>query len=258
MKRIITTSLCIIPLLFCACNDHIYAPALYKSDIAYQYKPMSSDSLKNANYVSGAISIGNGVSPEDKLVIGHASFSRANTFQNFNIAYGGYGFLGNYQNLTIASTDPNYFTNKYFSGVGLRFSGNVYTPSGRADLRLLGIEASYSKEFGAYAAFRQYAQSQPGFYTNANTSLLTAGITSEIIWRQKNDSNAQYGYRLFVGSVFGNQNLYNSNDPNGYSPYNDNSDFCISGAFFVNVTRVHFVVEYQNFSTLTLGFGYRL
>lgn len=258
MKRIITTSLYIIPLLFCACNDHIYAPALYKSDIAYQYKPMSSDSVKNANYVSGAISIGRGVNQQDNVLIGHASFSRANTFQNFNVAYGGYGFFGNYQNTSIPNYQPGYFTNKYLSGIGIRGSANVYTPSGRTDLRLLGIEASYSKEFGAYTGFREYAQSLPGFYTNANTGLLTAGLTSEIIWHNQRDLNTQYGYRLFIGSVFGNQNLYNSNDPNGYSPYNDNSDFCISGAFFVNVTRVHFVVEYQNFSTVTLGFGHRL
>src|SRR5476651_2794738 len=101
----------IIALLFSACTDRVYAPALYKTDIAYQYKPMSSDAVKNANYISGSLNVGNAVNQSDATFIGRAGLGRANTFNNFNLAYGAYGFLGDYQNTSIQNNQLGYFTN---------------------------------------------------------------------------------------------------------------------------------------------------
>ena len=80
-------------LFFTSCNQHIYGPALYKTDINYQFKPMSSDSVKSANYVSGAVELGSGVNLQDEILIGQINYNRANTYKNFNLSYGGSALL---------------------------------------------------------------------------------------------------------------------------------------------------------------------
>jgi len=244
-------------LLCSACNQHIYAPALFKTDISYQFKPMSSDSVKTANYVSGSVMVSQGANQQDEILIGQGSFNRAVTLENFNLSYGGYGFLGNYQNTTLSSKEPGYFTNKLISGLGLRSSADVYVATGRTNVRF-GLEGAYSIEFGSYADFRRSAQTLPGFYTDASTSMFTGGFATEVIWHNKKNFATQYGYRLFIGSVFGNHTFLN----NTYGQNNFDNEiyperFCVSGAYILQVNRAQFVLESQNVVSLTFRFGYR-
>jgi hypothetical protein len=244
-------------LFFSACNQHIYGPALYKSDINYQFKPMSSDSVKSANYISGALGIGGGANMQDEVIIGRASFTRANTFQNFNLSYGGSAFLGNYQNTSNSTTDPGYFANKLIGGYGLHGSADVYLATGRTNLRI-GLEGAYSKELGAYADFRKAAKNFSGYYTDASTSLFTGGIAAEVIWHNKKEFSTHYGYRLFIGQIFGTHGYTNNADPyNYYAPGTNYNSLCISGAYILQVKKLDVVVENQNFMTFTMRFGYR-
>jgi hypothetical protein len=243
-----------------ACNQHIYGPALYKSDIHYQFKPMSSDSIKTANYVSAGIGIGSGVNLQDEIVLGEAGYCRANTFEHFNLSYGGSAFLGDYQNHTIQPGETEYFTDKLLAGIGLRGSADVYVNTGRTDIRF-GIEAAYSNEFGPYANFRKDVQKNSDYYTDAGTSLFTSGLTSEVIWHNKKERSTHYGYRLFVGSVFGSHQFTNNyvgtNPYTPYSPYQNENKLCISQAYFMQVDKINFVIESPNFMSLNLRLGYR-
>ncbi len=252
-------ALLIAGLFFASCSSHYYSPALYKNDIAYQFKPMSSDEEKSANYISGDLNLTNGHNLNDNVQYGMLRFTHAETYDNFNMAIGGYGFMGDYQNFTLQPSDAGYFGNKSFSGLGLRFSGNTYVKNGNADDRLFGIDVSYSKEFGDYADYRTQAQNIPGFYSDASTSVLTAGLTNEIIWQSGRSPAFQYGYRLFFGGVFGNHTFANntvqSNTIN--SPYVAYGTLCYSAAYFIQVQQIQAVVQVTDFSAIQLTLGYR-
>ena len=248
-------ALLITGLLATSCSKHYYAPALYKNDISYQFKPMSTDDSKSSNNISGSLILGKAYS-SDNLTLGQVAYSRANTFQNLNTSYGVYGFAVSYQNGNIKSGDPGYFDNKSISGIGFRGSVNTYVHEGNADLRLFGIEASYSKEFGSYADFRKEAQNLPSFYADGSTSIFTAGLTNETVWRGRNPA-LQYGYRAFFGAVFGNHQFINNGDPNNTnSPYLTYQKECISGAGFVQINHYQAVFELTNFSTVSLRLGF--
>ncbi len=257
-----TTLAILLPILLfsAACNQHIYAPALYKTDVHYQFKPMSSDSVKTANYGSAGIGIGSGVNLQDQIVMGEASYNRANTLQNFNFSYGASAYLGDYQNHVIQQQEAEYFTDKLIAGFGLRGSADIYANTGRTDVRF-GIEAAYSNEFGSYADFRKDVQKNSNFYADATNSLFTGGVTAEVIWHNKKELSTHYGYRLFIGSVFGSHSLTNnyigtnSNVP--YSPYDNQNRLCISQAYIMQVDKVNFVIETPNFSSINLRVGYR-
>lgn len=167
-------------LLCCGCNNHYYSPALYKNDITYQFKPMSVDSIKTVNYITGSFINGFGYD-NDRITLGQLAYNRATTYKSVNLSYGAYGFSGTYENRDLKPTDAGYFDSKSLSGVGLRFSANCYVKENNSDNRFIGIDASYSKEFGNYSDYRKSVQNTPYIYSDANNSVLTVGITNEII-----------------------------------------------------------------------------
>lgn len=256
MARSYPFTLLVILLCF-GCSKHYYSPALYKNDIAYQFKPMSSDSLKSANYLTATIYTGIG-DTKDNMTYGRLSFNRSNTYKNFNIAYGGYGVFGDYKNYDLNDIDAGYFKNKYLSALGLRFSADTYYTEGNADIREIGIELAYSKEFGQYKEFRASGKDQPYIYTDARTSVLTAGVTNEIIWHNKNNRSTQYGYRFYLGTVIGNHDFINNNDPiNTYSPLPFYKNIVAAGTGFVQIGHFQFIAENQNISSITFSLGYK-
>jgi hypothetical protein len=234
---------------------HVYIPALYNHDIAYQPKPASWDSTKFATYVSAGYYASDGSNVNDDLESGQLNISQAYTGKNFNIAYGAFGVAGNYIKEPVYINtvkdsagfvkEPEDFNKKFFGAVGGRFSANLYSHSGRVDFRYIGVEAVYSHEFGDYANYRRSVVNQPGFNVDTRTDLVSLGATSEILFHRRRDNNFENGFRLFIGSTFG------PNPPSVYeltSPHQDNS----SKLF----TQVAYFFKYKKFfGSAELGDG---
>ncbi|WP_295720817.1 hypothetical protein [Mucilaginibacter sp.] len=236
--------------LLSSCSDHIYGPALHHSDIAYMPKPMSMDSAKSATYISGALVLDFSPNLNDQLTSGQVNISHANTFKNFNLAYGAFTSLGNYANSDLQPNDPFYFKNKFFGAVGGRLSGNFFINSdSRTDFRIIGFEAVYSHEFGDYANFRKAVTGQPNFYTDTRTNLFTGGLTSEIVFHGRKP-DTQMGFRVFVGETFGNDNIYN-NSNNNYVTYK--TPTYVAFSYFVQFKQYFAVVEGGTYVQFRVG-----
>jgi len=197
-------------MLFSACSNHTYAPALYHQDIAYQPKPASFDSAKTANYLSGGMNYYTDQTWSDLLISGQLNYSRGHVFKNANLAYGVFGVAGDYER-GDAGLPPNNFKDKFFGAVGGRISANLFTSYERMDFRYLGFEMAYSHEFGAYSDFRNYIYTQPGYRADTRTDLVTLGLTTEIIFHNQNNVQIEHGIRGFLGGTFGPNPLSNTN-----------------------------------------------
>jgi hypothetical protein len=251
-KAIFTLSFTAI--LFASCS-HVYTPALYHQDIAYQPKPASFDTAKSATYISGGLNTYNNAHYNDFLVSGQINLSRGYVFDNFNVAYGAFGVFGDYQNSAINQGEANYFTDKFFGAVGGRFSANAFVTSGRTDFRFIGVEMAYSHEFGSFANFRQYLNTQPGYFVDPRTDLFTIGLTSEIYFHNVNNSGIQHGIRGFLGTTVGHNELNNTfyTNPN------------TTNRMFRNIfPKVSYFITFKNyFGTIEAGenffirFGYK-
>jgi len=244
----------ILAVLFSSCSK-VYSPALYHQDIAYQPKPASFDSVKSATYISGGLNTYLGADYDDMIVSGQANISQGYVFNNFNLAYGAFGVLGDFGNNVIQKGQPNYFTDKYFGAIGGRASANFFVTQGRTDIRFIGIEMAYSHEFGDYANFRQAVQSQPNYYADARTNLFTIGLTSEILFHNVNNPGFQNGIRGFLGTTLGYNPLYSTY----YT--GDNSSARIFHDIFPKIS--YFIKVKQFFGTIEAGenifvrFGYK-
>src|ERR1700733_12470314 len=93
LKQLLYLSLAVV--LFASCS-HIYEPALYHQDIVYQPKPTSFDTVKAVNYISGAFNANSNSNYNDFLASGQINLSRGYVFNNFNLAYGAFGAIGQY------------------------------------------------------------------------------------------------------------------------------------------------------------------
>lgn len=217
--------LCAAALLLASCSQ-VYSPALYHHDIAYQPKPTSFDTVKSATYISAALVTYPSEDYNNTLVGGQINISQGQTFKNFNIAYGAFGSFGDYQNGTGNKTSSTYFYDKTFGAVGGRFSANFFTTSDNADFRFIGMEAAYSHEFGAYSDYRKSVinanqlpasgVSQSTIYVDPRTDLFTIGLTTEVIFHNRNNT-LTHGIRGFLGTTLGNNplnnTLYNTDTP---------------------------------------------
>lgn len=203
---------------FVSCS-HVYTPALYHQDIAYQPKPTSFDTAKSQTYASAGLNGYSNLNLTDFLTSAQFNISRGHLFNNFNLAYGVFGVLGDYQNGSIDKGEANYFSDKFFGAAGGRVSGNFFVTEGRADIRFIGFEAAFSHEFGSYADFRQSIANQPDYFVDTNTDLFTLGLTSEVIFHNRGDYGFQHGIRGFLGTTLGRHdqidNYYGGNQNNG-------------------------------------------
>lgn len=203
-------------LILSSCDNHIYTPALYHQDIAYQPKPASFDTAKAASYLSGGMNYYADQTWTDLLVSAQVNYSRGYVYNNFNLAYGVFGVAGEYAKGNEGGTAPDSFNDKFFGAFGARASANLFTSYDRMDFRYLGIEMAYSHEFGSFADFRRFINMQPGYQADTRTDLFTVGLTSEIIFHNQHNVNIEHGLRFFLGGTFG---------PN---PVGDNKDYASS------------------------------
>jgi hypothetical protein len=222
---------------------NLYGPAMYAKDVAYQPKPMSSDSVHHATYASLTYysgNVGNDKNDNDAITSGQFNIGQGYTFSNFNLSYGAFGELGSYQNETNSDvTQPHYFNTKYYESLGGRFSANVFITSGRVDIRFIGFEMAYSKEFGAYPAYRDGLNGQPNYFINNRTNLLTLGGTSEVVWHSER-APVQFGLRLFIGQTIGDNTYRNPSQPGQlYYPQFQT----LSVAYFMQLKHYFFVGE---------------
>jgi hypothetical protein len=206
MKFKIFTALSCLLLLLSACS-HVYSPAMYHQDIAYQPKPTSFDKENSASYVSLGLGGYTNTNLNDGVVAGQFNISQGYVFDNFNVAYGGFGSVGDYQSGSTDTKSASYFSDRYFGALGARASINAFVHSDRADIRFIGMEMAYSHEFGDYASLRQNLQKIGGFYVDPRVDLFTIGLTSEVIFHNRNDNDFQHGIRGFLGTTVGHNNL---------------------------------------------------
>lgn len=211
MKTFLYISSAALLLLLNACS-RVYTPALYHNDITYMPKPASFDEKKTANYASAGLNLHTDPNFNDFLVSGQVNLSRAHTFDNVNVAYGGFTVLGDYQNGSDNRGDGNYFRDKFFGAVGGRFSANLFQNNDRVDFRFIGVEAAYSHEFGDYATYRKSLSNQQGYFVDTRTDLLSVGLTTEVLFHNKNNKRIQHSIRGYLGTTFGynaiNQSLH--------------------------------------------------
>ena len=244
---------CVV-MIFTSCS-HVYTPALYHQDIVYQPKPTSFDTAKSLTYVSAGVNGYTNTNYDDLLVSGQFNLSRGYVFDGFNIAYGGFAVFGDYQNGSSDKTAPNYFSDKFFGAVGGRFSINAFTTSGRTDIRFIGMEMAYSHEFGDYASFRKSVNGLEGYYVDPRTDLFSIGLTTEVIFHNRNDATFQHGIRGFLGTTVGHSNL----DDTYYA-----NDDATTKMFHKIFPKVSYFITFKNYfgtfeagSNIFLRFGYK-
>jgi hypothetical protein len=254
LKSLISAG-CLLALIN-ACSNHIYTPALFHQDIAYQPKPMSFDTVKSATYISGGINFYTDPTWIDMLISGQVNYSRGYVYQNINLAYGAFAVLGDFDK---GSSSDDYrtenFTDKFFGAGGIRASANLFTTYDRVDFRYLGIEAAYSHEFGAYANFRQDFSKVSGYHIDARTDLLTIGLTTEIVFHNINDKNMQNGLRLFIGGTFGNNSFNQSYLNHSYLEPDIFNTIFPKVSYFIKFNKYFATVE--GGKQVFLRFGYK-
>jgi hypothetical protein len=250
-------SLCCAALLFASCS-HIYEPALYHQDIVYQPKPTSFDTVKALTYISGGFDANTNSNFNDFLVSGQLNLSRGYVFNNFNLSYGAFGSIGQYESDQANKGAATYFTNKYFEVLGGRFSANAFITSGRADIRFIGVEMAYSHEYGTYADFRKYLNAQQDNFVDTRTDLVTIGATSEVIFHNVNDKTVQNGIRVFYGTTLGDNAAYvnpNANESPFSFTTHSGINFFAKASYFVTFKQVISSVEIGN--GIFVRFGYK-
>jgi len=258
------SAICSITVLLISCGPNVYMPALYHQDITYQPKPSSFDSVKTANYISGSYSLYSNSNLDDQLESGQINLGRGHIYEHFNLAYGAFAAFGDYTNLAINPGKPGYFKDKFFGAVGGRVSGNLLASDDGNDYRYLGFEAAYSHEFGAFANFRQYLKSQPGYYVDPRADLFTVGLTTEILIQSQKHKKLQQGFRLFEGTTLGYNNLTNSfynnkNISKQLAPEifeTGNYKFFSRASYFIKIGNYFGTAEYY-VNGLSIRFGHK-
>jgi len=138
-------------LSFSGCGTY-FGPGLTNT-AAHLETPGYRDENRSANYVSGQLGFGNRFDDEDNNYFGSASFHRANTFEYGSLAYGAFGYLGNYSVSTLEL--PSLSGKKSYGGVGAMFSGNFHVPFEKVDFEVIKFTTRLYNELGEYPQFKR-------------------------------------------------------------------------------------------------------
>lgn len=228
----------------------------------YQPKPVYQDKDTSANYISAYISHNNdlGYFQGEENMFGGARFHRANTFKNFNFAYGAFGYAGNYDVTFVKDLQGK----KFFYGGGISGEANLNIPLfNRLDWRILGVRVTGWAEGGEYARFRERisseefrALSDTVFIDQAPNNFLTnVSLNSELVYKQDNFNlglNATYGYS-FDPTTRSDAFSYNI----GLGGHFARGRYTVFGNYNVtyNPTFIHAHFQIKHYS---IGFAYQI
>ncbi|QNR86547.1 hypothetical protein H9N25_09205 [Pedobacter riviphilus] len=201
---------------FTSCTSFL-TPAILGNNMGYIPKAMGADSVKTLTNLSASYAGSASPSAGTGFELGMANISQSHTFKKANISYGIFGYAGKASGGDQDSNtedSKNYLPpfKKSISGIGLRFSTGLHNTSanGNTDFRYINFENALSFEGGAYTKFRQqvYSNRIPDYVAVTNRKVLwTTGLSTEVIWRVRDNHDIRHAFRLFIG---GTPNFANS------------------------------------------------
>ena len=185
-----------------SCTPQLGHP-LVNSDITYMAKPVVSDSTHWGTYVSAYLNISDGYNYEDMNTFWELDAHQSYTFNSGNVALGAFGYRGAYR---FDPTNPpaflgvhsNFLRYSYYGG-GLRGSFNFTLPTEKIDVRFIGFDAVWTKEWGDYLSLRKRAQHTPETFITTEDELLSTALTSEICI--KLNPRSQLAVKLNLGHI---------------------------------------------------------
>ena len=173
--------------------------------------PLQSDSLKTAFYGSATFSDASTNDwGHDYCYSFQTNFSASHNLKNFQAYYGVSGMLGRYKMNAYypKGNDPSVnaqILNQYagkisFGAVGFNGGMDVVVPlrGGGGEWRLIGLEASFYKEFGDYLTTRKKLPDSAATFISRKNSFATIGGYSEIAAKTRYGS---FGVKCGLGTV---------------------------------------------------------
>lgn len=169
---------------------------------------MQLDSAKSQNYISASFSSNNIPYSVGGMNMGFVNFNRSNIFDDLNLSYGGFGYLGgnthtDYENSRRVINQD--FYRQTFYGFGFRTSVGIAEQSDNVEFRILNWESGFVYEAGSYASFRDNIRAKNDTLSvSANkNNLFTTGLSTEIIFSGGNKREREFGFRIFLGKTLG-------------------------------------------------------
>ncbi len=167
---------------------------------SYMSKPFYDSLTRSSVNLQGNLNLTSGYNSDDHNNSFDLLIYGSHGFKYFSIAYGVFGFAGNYKvgeyhNDAIS----DYFqTSQSYGGFGARISANLNIPLGKVNFKPFGGELIINKEYGDYHNFMKdiTGSSEDIFVAEDNLSV-NLGITSEILIHPK--PGHDIGFRLFLG-----------------------------------------------------------
>jgi hypothetical protein len=198
-----------------SCTSYAYYQSPLQANAnTYKPIPMQKDSVKSATYVSGGISAGGAnVYYQD----GNKSFTgglhRAHNFGKFQGYYGIRGVIGTYRVDSVHNNSGGWFHNdyldediinananrKFYGAAGAFGSLNLVIARNWGELRIIGAELSWDKEFGEYLDFRKSLHDTSANIIERGKDFLALAISSDFVFVKRAGS---VGFKVaFVNSL---------------------------------------------------------
>ena len=250
-NQIIALSFLIFFITLTSCTSYL-TPAILGNNMGYIPKAMGADSIKTLTTVSASYAGSISPSAGTNFSFGMGNISSSHTFKKWNISYGVFGYAGKASGGDIdnsAENLKNYLPSfkQSISGAGLRFSTGLYhtLANGNTEFRYLNFENALSFEGGAYAKFRQevYSNPIPDYVAVTNRKVLwTTGLSTEVIWRARNDHDIRHAFRFFLGGTPNFANSFRSG-VKAYDEINGKNSFGWVFNYFLYIKR--FSLSYE-------------
>ncbi|QNN44201.1 hypothetical protein [Pedobacter roseus] len=265
-NQIIALSSLLFLTAFTSCTS-LLTPAVLGNNMGYMPKAMGADTIKTLTTVSASYAGSTSPNTGTNFGLGMANISRSHTFEKSNISYGIFGYVGK---ATGGDKDAkaedlkNYLPSfqKSISGVGLRLSAGFHNTSanGNTDFRYINFENALSFEGGDYTKFRQevYSNPIPDYVAVTNRKVLwTTGLSTEVIWRARNDHGIRHAFRFFLGGTPNFANSFRSG-VKAYDEINGKNSFGWVFNYFLYIKR--FSLSYELADNVNyaqkISFGY--
>ncbi|MEZ4776150.1 MAG: hypothetical protein R3D00_23455 [Bacteroidia bacterium] len=137
-----------------------YGPAISGNNFPYQARAIYSGTDTKQNWVSGSIHNGIEYQPDEESFFAQVQLHQAYSTKNLRTTYGGFLYGGSYD-MQRVSQSLSYF------GGGVRGSACVTVGTPRFEYHIVGIQAGWATEFGAFSRWRE-EQAVAGLITNIN------------------------------------------------------------------------------------------